>query len=435
MSFEPSIQILHGDCREVLLTLAENSLDALVTDPPAGIGFMNQDWDKNKGGPEQWRFWMMEVMGFALRALKPGAHALVWALPRTSHWTGIALENAGFEIRDVVTHHFGSGFPKSMNIAKAIEKHLGNDLEVVGVAPHGGPKFNFKAGAIPDNGGFNDVERKEYPVTSVSSDKAKHWDGWGTALKPGTEHWILCRKPIDESSIAANVLAHGTGGINIDGTRLDGAADSFTDNRQSKNNDVYGKFNPIDYDGSKGRWPANLLLTHSQACGLYCADDCPVKKLGEEAQYFALFPFEFLLEEKPLFIYCPKPTVEEKERGLADFEPRTVNDGRQTEIDNPYQRGETSRKNTHPTVKSIRLMDYLIRLVTPPGGKVLDCFMGSGTTGVASIKGGWSFVGIEQSEEFYSISQARLADALENYRPSEATHQGVKPVITQLSLL
>jgi DNA modification methylase len=539
-------QLFNGDCLEVLKTLPGDTIGAMVTDPPAGIAFMNQTWDENRGGAAQWIGWMYEVMGQAFRVLKPGAYALVWAIPRTSHWTASALELAGFEIRDIVTHHFGSGFPKNMDIAKAIDKMLGVEPEVVGTAPQGGAKFQLAADTI-DNGGFNDPSRREYAITRAASDLAKAWEGWGTALKPASEHWILCRKP-PADSIARNIEAYGVGGINIDESRipLEGEAPPRGTGVASCMFDFHHGVKPEgNTTPEQGRWPANLILTHSQACGLYCADDCPCRVFDEEARYFKRFKWNF--------IYSPKPAVAEKERGLEESEsvifsiewregtweseaqkvmlqvdtdpspPKVIavygaqnksasewsmllfgsgqtdqfrqdissttktmtssitkskilsylmplltsentqvvepsganglknaadagssnllvsttsekmasllgaknaqgpmllkisaavgtlkNDGRSTIIDNPYQRGATKRLNTHPTVKSQELMEYLIRMITPPGESVIDPFMGSGSTGVAAIRGGWRFVGIEKEAPFFKIAKTRI---------------------------
>jgi len=413
-------QLLHGDCLDLLKAMAPSSVDALITDPPAGIGFMNQNWDKDKGGPEQWRAWLADVMTEARRTMKPGAHGLVWSLPKTSHWTAMALEAAGFEIRDCVYHVFGSGFPKNHNIPLAIDKHLGVEPEIAGMKKQTGPKMKL-AQIIIDNGGINDPNRTEYPVTAAASDEAKAWQGWGTALKPAVECWWLVRKPLENSegkpgTIAENVLHHGTGGINLDDCRV---------GDEEMGESVWGVSRIGTFEGAvgnitperTGRWPAHLILTHSEACGLYCADDCPSRGMGDEARFFKTFPFEFELELKQKIYYCPKPSVSEKDAGLDDFAPMQMNDGRDTSIDNAYQRGDTMRKNSHPTVKSQALMTYMITLITPKGGTVLDPFMGSGSTGVAAVSKKFGFVGIEQmpvekeDPDFIAIARARVAHA------------------------
>lgn len=204
----------HGDCLEVMRSLPENSVDAVVTDPPAGISFMNRSWDSDKGGRTQWVSWMTDVMAECLRVLKPGGHALVWALPRTSHWTATAIEDAGFEVRDVITHHFGSGFPKSANISKYLDKMAGAEGEVVKQfdATYGINKTRVAQGYRP-----NEVAPSVH--RAPATDLAKQYDGWGTALKPASEHWILARKPLI-GTVAANITQWGVGGLNIDGCRI-----------------------------------------------------------------------------------------------------------------------------------------------------------------------------------------------------------------------
>lgn len=175
--------------------LPPESVDSLVTDPPAGIGFMNKDWDSDKGGRDDWTAWLQGVMRECLRVLKPGGHALVWALPRTSHWTATAIEDAGFEIRDVITHHFGTGFPKSLDVSKAIDKAAGVVFEAESAS---GVGFMTPEGA----GGYN-VTKNKLVRAGESTDAARKWSGWGTALKPASEHWILARKPLGYDPVAA----------------------------------------------------------------------------------------------------------------------------------------------------------------------------------------------------------------------------------------
>ena len=205
------IELLQGDCLEKLKLLDDNSIDALVTDPPAGIGFMGKEWDKDKGGRDGWIAWLTEIMVEAMRTMKPGAHGLVWALPRTSHWTATALENAGFEVRDCVYHLFGSGFPKSLNVGKAVDKLQGNEREITGIEK---VDIGMQGGSMHSGRSVNVIERETTKGTSP-------YEGYGTALKPAVECWWLVRKPLAESTVAKNVLAYGTGGLNIDGSRIE----------------------------------------------------------------------------------------------------------------------------------------------------------------------------------------------------------------------
>jgi len=435
--------IITGDCLEVLRGIDSCSIDACVTDPPAGIAFMGKAWDGSKGGRDQWISWLASVMAEVLRVLRPGGHAVVWALPRTSHWTGMALETAGFEVRDCLTHLFGSGFPKSLDVSKAIDKAAGADRQQVGSYTIGG-----NAGvSCKDKGGTYGVGVGTAPpidvaITAPSTEDAKRWDGWGTALKPAAEMWWLCRKPLG-GTVAANVLEHGTGALNIDGTRTPTGDDRSRPNSGAKGNGYnYGESNRYDSRShDHGRWPPNVLLSHHPDCGARCEADCPVRMLDEQsgngpgmsgggkhaAGYgggmFGGIDCEHAARNDsggasrffPRFRYSPKPSTAEREAGLGDVarvDPSKVT-GRKPGSngqDNPrsgMRGGE--RRNIHPTVKSIDLMRWLCRLITPPGGLVVDPFCGSGTTGMACKIEGFRFVGIEQSAQYADIAGRRIA--------------------------
>lgn len=380
------MKLFNSDCLALLKKARSNSIDALVTDPPAGISFMNKEWDDDKGGRDGWIAWMTDVMKECYRVMKPGAHGLVWAIPRTSHWTATALENAGFEVRDVVTHLFGTGFPKSLNVGK-------------------------------------------------QTGRPEH-QGTGTALKPASEHWILVRKPISEKTVAANMLKWGVGGLNIDACRVEAVdQDKFSKNwDREKITDIRGnKYNAASghvantTKAPQGRFPANLVLDEEAAKILDAQsgelkgpwgknskdhknpiDDGIIygKGLGGVGSQNELRSKETVGASR--FFYVAKASTSEKNIGLEEMPDTIVSDGRQTTIDNSYLRGETKRKNTHPTVKSIKLMEYLIKLITPPGGKILDPFMGSGSTGVAAKNLGFEFIGIEKELEYFEIAKARI---------------------------
>lgn len=450
------MSLILGDCLEQLKLLGENSVHGMVTDPPAGISFMNKEWDTH----DNFIPWMTEVMRECLRVLKPGAHALVWAIPRTSHWTATAVENAGFEIRDVVTHLFGSGFPKSLDISKAIDKQAGAERQVIGFNPNhrqtaeGGVHETGTMCGEPHTGGG--------AITAPATDDAKKWQGFGTALKPAAEFWILARKPLSEKTVASNVLKHGTGGLNIDGCRIESEANRPTglkkDGTRSQNKEVYGDYHPETIVGERttnlGRFPANLVLSHTEecydavppdsegkACDAYCSPDCAVAELDRQSgvldsggpsrnpekykdRYHDKADKQGLnthgkYNKKELigyadkggasrFFYVAKASTSEKNKGLETNEAVTVDDGRDKSIDNPFQRGETLRKNSHPTVKAVKLMRYLCRLITPPGGVILDPFMGSGSTGIAAREEGFQFIGIEKDKEYFEIARARI---------------------------
>jgi hypothetical protein len=259
-------ELHHGDCLDVLKTLADCSVDAIVTDPPAGIAFMGKEWDRDKGSKADWIQWMQSVADQCLRVIKPGGHALVWAIPRTSHWTGTAWEDAGWQPRDKIYHVFGSGFPKSLDVSKAIDKAAGAEREVVKWVS---TPYKIDSGAAEAEycqlKGTKTLDENGYrttPITAPATEAAKRWEGWGTALKPAAEEWWLFRKPLI-GTVAANVLEHGTGGLNIDGCRI--ATDELTprNNKPGENgwkNSSGGYIEPSPL----GRFPANLILTYPE---------------------------------------------------------------------------------------------------------------------------------------------------------------------------
>lgn|GEM_PF-605849 len=400
-------KLVNGDCLESLKALESDSLDSLVTDPPAGISFMGKDWDDDKGGSKQWISWMTEVMAECLRVLKPGAHGLVWAIPRTSHWTATALEDAGFEIRDVVTHLFGSGFPKSHNISKAIDKEAGVEREK-GFRPIAYPDSD--CWGTPNSSGediktndkiYSDRKSMKSKPGMIETDyaatpEAKKYEGYGTALKPASEHWILVRKPLSEDTIVKNVLKHGTGGINIDGCRVDaGDQDSLEKNwdrvQSAKRGVSATGLKPVDLSDRKkqGRFPANLVLS-GDAPELLDEQSGELTSGASKSSYIQKASenksmsgnnYERKMKDRDAdsggasrFFYCAKPAKSDK--------------------------GEI---NNHPTVKSTKLMRYFITLVTPENGKVLDPFLGSGTTLIACQQLEKDCVGFEKDPHYCSV--------------------------------
>jgi hypothetical protein len=270
-----SINLLHGDCLEQMKTLEDNSVDAIVSDPPYGISFMSKKWDYDVPSVEVWKE--------AMRVLKPGGHALIACGTRTQHRMVVNIEDAGFEIRDVVSWIYGSGFPKSLNISKAIDKAAGAEREVVGersrfgdganrrlenagAKGRTGVKFGYAHTKKEDSGGSGAVG--VVPITAPATDEAKQWDGWGTSLKPSVEFFTLCRKPLSEKTVAANVLKWGTGGINIDGCRvgteeitiLHKKGNSFSQSYKAEGK----KAEHSHYSKVQGRFPANLIHDGSQ---------------------------------------------------------------------------------------------------------------------------------------------------------------------------
>lgn len=389
------MKLHQGDCIGLLQSLEKNSLDSMVTDPPAGIEFMGKQWDADRGGREQWISWMTATMRECFRVLKPGAHALVWAIPRTSHWTAMSLERAGFEVRDVVTHIFGTGFPKSMDISKAIDKRAGG----------------------------------------ASTENAKKWEGWGTALKPASEHWILVRKPLSFDTVASNVLKYGTGALNIKETRVgfqDGEREKL--HRPMTENKSVGWRNQSKAMGcntsdglppEEGRWPANLVLDE-YAAGVLDAQSGVCKSGARKAGVRKGMGFHGAdgdggpaiepSEGASRFFYVAKPSASEKNHGLEGMEQKQTPSSMCSGSVQKKGKGKrmdgkplAENENFHPTVKSIALMEYLIKLVTPPGGTVLDPFMGSGTTGVAAKKHGFKFVGSEKNPAYFKIAEKRIS--------------------------
>jgi site-specific DNA-methyltransferase (adenine-specific) len=366
--------------------MPENSVDSIVTDPPYGLSFMGKNWDRGVPGVPFWEQ--------ALRVLKPGGHLLAFGGSRTYHRLAVAVEDAGFEVRDQIMWIYGSGFPKSLDIGKAIDKAAGVEREVVGQGP------NTSRRPRAGNGVTIHMPSGD-PITAPATDAAKQWDGFGTAIKPAHEPIVLARKPF-KGTVAANVLEHGTGGLNIDGCRI-GADDGTRNRPPSKPSAVFAQdswtqdsnnwkpYNP----GGKGRFPANVIHDGS---------DEVVAGMAHAAKYF----------------YCPKASKSERNAGLEALEQKTAGectdrkDGSAGLSSPRAGAGRTSgSRNTHPTVKPIALMAYLCRLVTPPGGVVLDPFMGSGSTGVAALSEGFAFHGIEISEEYLDIACHRIAHALE----------------------
>jgi len=374
----PLNQVLHGNSLEVLKTLEDNSVDSIVTDPPYELGFMGKKWDSTGIA------YNVDLWKECLRVLKPGGHLLAFGGTRTYHRMVCAIEDAGFEIRDCIQWLYGSGFPKSHNISKAIDKKLGAEREKLGIAPTTRAKTDVD-NQILNWGGHG--KGKIHYVTKPATKQAEQWEGWGTCLKPAHEPIVLARKPISEKTIADNVLKWGTGGLNIDGCRIPTNENRarFNRARQGGTSYVVQRRDAYIDPGGEGRFPANILL------------DEEAGRMLDEQQ-----------EGASRFFYCAKASKKERNMGLEDVEPTTVDDGRNKPIDNPFLRGKTPRRNTHPTVKPVKLMEYLITLITPPNGIVLDPFFGSGTTGVAAVNLGFNYIGIELDEQYVEIARRRI---------------------------
>lgn len=374
-----------GDCLDVLRGLADCSVDAVVTDPPYGLSFMGKRWDYDVPSVEVW--------AECLRVLKPGGHLLAFAGTRTQHRMAVRIEDAGFEIRDMIAWLYGSGFPKSLDFA----------------------------GMRDDDN--NRIVRPEFEGHPQA-------EGWGTALKPAMEPITVARKPL-AGTVAANVLTHGTGGLNIDGCRIDGVKGVPASPRRAEQGAAYGDLSKdpgtgTGWDANAGRWPANVIHDGSDEVRAAFPDakgqQGDLKETGRPRLSSGRFgdmapPHAHAARietdtSAARFFYCAKASKRDRDEGLEGRALAKTNDGRKVDADNAYQRGATLRANTHPTVKPADLMRYLCRLVTPPGGLVLDPFMGSGSTGKAAMLEGFRFVGIEREAEYLDIARARICGAM-----------------------
>jgi len=378
--------VIEGDCLAALPVLAAEGvlLDSVVTDPPYGLKFMGKGWDHGVPGSAFWEA--------VLAVMKPGAHLLAFGGTRTYHRLACAIEDAGFDIRDCVFWIYGSGFPKSLNVSKAIDKAAGADREMMGDGPFAARKPNGSAGV-------NSVGLSKTPgakVTAPATESAKQRDGWGTALKPACEPIVLARKPLSEKTVAANVLAHGTGALNIDGCRI-----------ETSDNTVRWSYGEFGYHGRNrgnvetgkhgARWPANVIHDGSDEVMAAFAEfgernphDKPRPEKGNRPSGFLNVgsapggdaPCGAIYGDTGTaarFFYCAK----------ADAQDRFG--------------------SKHPTVKPVNLMRWLVRLITPPGGLILDPFAGTGTTGQAALAEGMRAILIERESEYVADIHKRLA--------------------------
>jgi site-specific DNA-methyltransferase (adenine-specific) len=418
------VKLMLGDNIESLKKLPDNSIDSIVSDPPYGLSFMNKKWDYDVPSVEFWK----EV----LRVLKPGGHILSFGGTRTYHRMVVNIEDAGFEIRDQIMWLYGSGFPKSHNIGKAIDKLQGNDREVVGTKEQTGAKFKEWSSDESEtrwhNQGFNKVDGREFDITKGTSP----YEGWGTALKPANEPICVARKPLSEKSVAENVLKWGTGGINIDGCRItiEGKDDRSAGKRTCNIFDevkVSGGIDSPEYiPNEEGRFPANIIL--DEIAGELLDEQSGISKSSPDNRKEKKATGEMFGTGKitnhsdkggaSRFFYQAKVSKQERNMGLDVFEGKKLHSINQ--LDDRLRPDGTLRetpihKNNHPTVKPVALMSYLVRLVTPPNGIVLDPFMGSGSTGIAAQLEGFRFCGMEMDADYFKIAEARIEN-YEQYR-------------------
>ena len=497
------MQLLNGNNIDLLKTLPDNSVDSVVTDPPYGLSFMNKKWDYDVPSVELWK----EVY----RVLKHGGHVLSFGGTRTYHRMVVNIEDAGFEIRDQIMWLYGSGFPKSHNVSKSIDKMGGQSLDwfidyILGVAEEKGITRKELTMLFPSKNGnptgwlwnkqnnqsitieqyntikdflglpFANIEsakrevigigkagltkgsianfqgKTEFDITAPSTESAKQWEGWGTALKPANEPICLARKPLSEKSVAENVLKHGTGGINIDGCRVGTDDEISNHNRSAKSATSKGKFGDSkeqethQTDGQKiGRFPANVIHDGSDEVLEGFPDNkgafAPVKsgqkgfggeiygkyaQAGDDGQTF----YNDGLGSASRFFYCAKASKSDRNDGCEKLQGKYVAQSCQAQAElkrgnvgfengNKHNKVEL-KQNFHPTVKPTELMRYLCRLITPTNGIVLDPFMGSGSTGKGAILEGFDFIGMELDPEYVEIAKARIEYAIKEHKQNHS---------------
>ena len=488
MNTQKTQTVFHGNNIELLKSYADNSIDSIVTDPPYGLGkepnptemldawlkhgylevkgggFMNAEWDSFVPQPIFWKE--------AFRVLKHGGYVVSFFGTRTYDWGVMAMRLAGFEIRDQLQWIYGSGFPKSMDIGKQIDKIQGNERKVVGVSPNQHDFTNNTSSMMNKSNQKNPKRQSlELPITEGNSE----WEGWGTALKPANEPIVLARKPNEKGlNITENVLKYGTGGINLKATRIGSemlpeqvAGKGFNKVKGFGNNTALSDDSKdVSTPTREGRFPSNVIFTHHNECletltrkedntiesNYTCHECCPVKVLDEQSGTLVsgtmtsehkrhtdgspngiygkfdvnhqLNNFEGSVGGASRFFYVAKASQVERNFGLENFESKSAGSlnfrnpsasGRSEDADSVEKMGglTQARSNFHPTVKPVKLMQYLVRLVTPPNGVCLDPFSGSGTTGVACKIDGFNYIGMEQSSEFCEISQQRIDTFIE----------------------
>lgn len=368
------VRLYLGDCIEVMAEMDADSVDAVVCDPPYGLEFMGKAWDRY--APPHFETWCKSWAREALRVLKPGGHLLAFGGTRTFHRLTCGIEDAGFEVRDCLSWLYGSGFPKSLDVSEAIDKAAGAERPVVGERKLTGTAriVGGIRGAVNGTGSErydNAQMRDTLELTAPATPDAVKWQGWGTALKPAWEPCVVARKPL-AGTVAQNVLEHGTGAMNVDGCRVGHASDDDLAASMAKNpgrmdtvtSGVYGAGRPQQSVNAAGRWPANVALDEAAAAMLDAQSGVTTSGASR-------------------FLYTAKAS-------RAD-------------------RNTSGANNTHPTVKPTELMRWLVRLVTPPGGVVLDPFAGSGSTLVAARAEGVRAIGIEREPEYAEIIAARLS--------------------------
>jgi len=424
-----------GDNLKILKNLPDNSIDAIITDPPYGLSFMNKKWDYEVPSVELWK----EV----LRVLKPGGHLLSFGGTRTYHRLVVNIEDAGFEIRDQIQWIYGSGFPKSLNIGKAVDKLEGNEREVVGFNKN---RSDFSSDILKKQGSMmlnKNAPTKDLDITKGTSP----YEGWGTGLKPANEPICLARKPLSEKSVAENVIKWRTGGINIDKSRIGSEIiKQIQYDRTPEHGRKYGNHSERSSNGvitqTEGRFPANIIFDEEAAevldeqsgitktnckSGIIEGKDANVFNDGENkttGHKKKIMVGDYNDSGASRFFYVAKVSKKERNLGLENYEEKEekIHSGfnSRDEHGNKIRKDGSiipplKAKNTHPTVKPINLMTYLCNLITPEGGTILDPFMGSGSTGIAALLQGYNFLGIDMDPEYTKIAEGRISN-YEKYR-------------------
>jgi site-specific DNA-methyltransferase (adenine-specific) len=394
--------------------MPDNSVDSIVTDPPYELGFMGKKWDSTGIAYDQ-TLWTE-----CLRVLKPGGHLIAFGGTRTYHRMTVAIEDAGFEIRDCIQWNYASGFPKSLDVSKAIDKQAGATRDSGARIWQGGKR----SGGIIKDDECHELTSKRIIYDSPSTDLAKQWHGFGTALKPANEPAVLARKPLS-GTVADNVMTWGCGALNIDGCRVgsdivgwQGAQGGSIDETQSQGRNYRmksGEPRPVS-----GRWPANVIFDEEAAQMLDEQSGQSVSKSGGKSGSNANpMSWHESNADRPRvghsdsggasrFFYVAKASRAEREAGLDGMEVKKSGAMSGAEYREDRPTNHPMRANHHPTVKPITLMRYLVRLVTPPGGVVLDPFMGSGSTGCAAMLEAMQFIGIELNAEYLEIARRRI---------------------------
>jgi DNA modification methylase len=442
---DDDVTIYQGDCLTVLATLPDASVDAVVTDPPYGLEFMGREWDTFKPASARIRVrvdertnpadgksttatpeayvagapfqrWCEQWARECLRVLKPGGHMLAFGGTRTWHRLAVAVEDAGFEIRDSIAWLYGSGFPKSLDVSKAIDKAAGAERETTGVNSTACPDFPAMCNGHPTaNGSLGGGVMRHARPTVAATDDARIWQGWGTALKPAFEPVVVARKPLT-GTVAANVLQHGTGALNIDACRI-GMGDEYDPTKMQRQSAATAGMAGLGESGysathaqptynASGRWPANVVLDEDQAAAL----DQQAGVLTSGKQLPSHTRHQQRMGASGIYGKSADPSSDALTETYGDtggasrffptfrYEPKAPG----------YERPTDEDGTGHPTVKPLDLIRWLVRLVTPPGGLVLDPFLGSGTTAEACVIEGFRCIGIEQDEASVRRSVQRL---------------------------